>query len=57
MDQHQFDILIQELHICKKEIVDKLEEIRCGNVDIENAVQKLIKLQPPPKSLLDDWFR
>ena len=46
MDQHQFDILIQELQICRNEIIEKLEEIRCGNIDIKNAVQKLIDLQP-----------
>lgn len=38
MDNQQFNILIQELHQIKKEIIDKLEEIRCGIVDVEDEI-------------------
>ena len=34
------------------EILNKLEEIRCGNIDIEDTVQKLVDLQPEPKPAL-----
>lgn len=29
------------------EILNKLKKIRCGNIDIENTVQKLVDLQKP----------
>lgn len=29
------------------EILNKLEEIRCGNIDIENTIQTLVNLQKP----------
>ena len=35
MDNQQFDLLMQELKISKNQIIEKLEEIRCGLIDIE----------------------
>ena len=40
MEDYQFDLLIQELQICKNEIIGKLEEIRCGIIDVESEVQE-----------------
>ena len=41
MNEQQFNILIQELQIIKNDITEKLEEIRCGIIDVETEVQKL----------------
>jgi len=41
MDNRQFAILIEAIDNCKYEIIKKLEEIRCGIVDVENEIQKL----------------
>ena len=43
MNDHQFTLLIQELQICKNEIIEKLEAIRCGIIDYENEVEKFNK--------------
>lgn len=39
MDEQQLQILIQELHNIKREIIEKLEEIRLQGVDIENELR------------------
>ena len=39
MNDHQFALLIQELQICKNEIIEQLEAIRCGIIDYENEVK------------------
>jgi hypothetical protein len=39
MTDHQLQRLIDELIQTKKEIVDKLEEVRCGLIDIEILVE------------------
>ena len=41
MDEHQFAILIEAIDNCKCEIVKKLEEIRCGIIDVEEEIQNL----------------
>jgi len=40
MNNPQFQILIQELQIIKNDIIEKLEEVRCGLIDIESEVEK-----------------
>lgn len=39
MNDHQFALLIQEVQICRNEIIEKLEAIRCGIIDYENEVK------------------
>ena len=51
MNEHQFDILIQELQIQKNEIIGKLEEIRIAFIDVEN---KIIKAQGIKSDLTED---
>lgn len=41
MDKEQFQYLIAQLECMQKSIVDKLEEIRCGIIDIENEIEKV----------------
>ncbi len=41
MNDKQFELLIQELQICKNEIIEKLEEIRYGVIDVETEVEKI----------------
>jgi len=41
MHDHQFQILIQELQFFKDEIIKKLEEVRCGIIDVEEEIQNL----------------
>jgi len=41
MHDYQFQILIQELQIFKDEIITKLEEIRCGIIDVEEEIKSL----------------
>jgi len=41
MNEQQFNILIQEIQITTKTIVDKLEEVRCGGIDIEDRIKEL----------------
>ena len=38
--QHNLNTLISEIRSLKKEIIDKLEEIRCQGIDIETAIEK-----------------
>jgi len=38
MNNQQFEILIEQLQICKNEIIEKLEKIRCGIIDVESEV-------------------
>ena len=47
MHDHQFQILIQELQIFKDEIIKKLEEIRCGTIDVEEEIQKFTQKKYP----------
>ena len=42
MNEQQFNILLKTLHECKNQIIEKLEEVRTGNIDIENATLKAI---------------
>ena len=55
MDQFQFQQLIQELQIMTTTIVEKLEEIRCGIIDVETATENPrasalpIFMQPHPE--------
>ena len=41
MDEHQFAVLIEVIDNCKYEIIKKLEEIRCGIIDVEEEIQKV----------------
>jgi len=41
MEESQFNYLISQLECIQRSIVDKLEEIRCGNIDIETKIQEL----------------
>lgn len=41
MDENQFDLLIQALKVVTITVVEKLEEIRCGNIDVETEINKL----------------
>ena len=41
MDEHQFAVLIEAIDNCKYEIIKKLEEIRCGIIDVEEEIQNL----------------
>lgn len=43
MTQEQFDILIQKLDEIRKEVVEKLEQIRWQGIDIENALKGIEK--------------
>jgi len=45
MDDQQFQILIQELQTAKQEIIDKLEEIRCGIIDVENILDGIHRVE------------
>jgi len=38
MTGEQFKIFITEIITMKKEIIDKLEEIRCGLMDVEDEI-------------------
>ena len=40
MDDHQFAILIEVIDNCKYEIIKKLDEIRCGLIDIEDKIKE-----------------
>ena len=43
MDEHQFAVLIEVIDNCKYEIIKKLEEIRCGIIDVEEEITELSK--------------
>lgn len=40
MNEQQFETLLQEIQMTKHAIVEKLEEIRCGLIDIETSQEK-----------------
>jgi len=40
MDEQQFNLLIQKLQICKNERIEKLDEIRCCTIDVEEVIKK-----------------
>ena len=40
MDEHQFSVLIEVIDNCKTEIIEKLEEIRCGLIDVESKIKE-----------------
>jgi hypothetical protein len=42
MDRNQFQQLINEIIQTKREIIEKLEQIRCGLIDIEVEVEKIM---------------
>lgn len=43
MDDTQFNDLIKELLNLKTGIIDKLDEIRCGIIDVESEIQNIKK--------------
>jgi len=43
MDNNQLQQLINEIIQMKREIINKLDEIRCGGIDIETEIEKLRK--------------
>ena len=40
MNNQQFEILIEQIQIAKNDIIEKLEEIRCGIIDVETECAK-----------------
>jgi len=46
MTENQLQNLIYELQLMKQEIVDKLEEIRCGGIDIEAGLKEIKESMP-----------
>ena len=44
MTDHQLQVLINEFIQAKTEIIKKLEEIRCGGIDIETEIERLKEL-------------
>ena len=39
MNEEQFKLFIEEIRAIKQEIIDKLEEIRCGILDVEDEAR------------------
>lgn len=61
MDNQQFNQLRFDLQALASDIVNKLEEIRCGIIDVESNLEKLITFQDQKMSIpsieeIERWF-